>query len=214
MTIPDRFDYRPTTYWDLPAGLLANIKGERRRQLITRVAATGDLADLDPRWLAETLTEEEQNALALLHPSLMGGEFLPDYRSGEVEIARICLESFLADVISLRARKEGAQIRYRMVDEYDNDYEFAPTATDMPLRLAELIHLIDTASNPFTDSVGLTSSFRDDNLEPGIDPKTLVTFVRVSSLFYPQLEAHYRADATAWLAAVRSRLGPHEGPPK
>ncbi len=214
MTVPDPSAYRPTTYWDIPDELLANIKGEHRRQLIKRLARTGDLADLDGRWFAETLTEDEQNALAMIHPSFMGGEFLPDYPSGEVEIARVCLESFLADVISIRARKDGSQIRYRIVDEYENEFEFAPTVTDTPLSLAELIRLIDTASNPFTDSVGLTNSFRDDNLEPGIDPETLVDFVRVSSLFYPQLEEYYRAEAREWLAAVQSRHSPNNGPPK
>ena len=214
MSLPNRFDYRPTTYWDIPAVLLANIKGERRRQLIKRLAATGDLAELGTRWVVETLTEDEQNALAMIHPSFMGGEFLPDYPSGEVEIARVCLESLLADVISIRARRDGTQIRYRIVDEYKNDFEFAPTVTDTPLSLAELIHLMDTASNPFTDSVGLTNSFRDDNLEPGIDAETLVDFVRVSSLFYPQLEEYYRAEAKEWLAAVQSRHSPNDGPPK
>ena len=77
MTIPHRFDYRPTTDWGIPAGLLANIKGQRRRQLITRVAATGDLGDPDPRWLAEAVSEEEQNALAMIRPSFMGASSCP-----------------------------------------------------------------------------------------------------------------------------------------
>ena len=122
--------------------------------------------------------------MGALDPSeFHGGEFLPGYSSGEVEIARIGLESFLADVISIRARTDGGQIRDRIVDEYENEDEFAPATMDTPLSLAELIHLIDTAIHPFTDSVGFTTSFRDDNLEPGIAPETLVEFVRVSSFF-------------------------------
>jgi hypothetical protein len=37
----------------------------------------------------------------------MGGEYLPDYEEGDVEIARIELESTTADVISIRVKKEG-----------------------------------------------------------------------------------------------------------
>jgi len=42
--------------------------------------------------------------LDLIHPSFMGGEYLPDYRRDEIEIARIELESTTSDVISVRAR--------------------------------------------------------------------------------------------------------------
>ena len=37
----------------------------------------------------------------------MGGEYLPDCIAGETEIARIELESTLADVTSIRAKREG-----------------------------------------------------------------------------------------------------------
>lgn len=37
------------------------------------------------------------------HPSFVGGEYLPDYKANEVQIARIELQSTTTDVISIRA---------------------------------------------------------------------------------------------------------------
>ena len=47
----------------------------------------------------------------------MGGEYLPPLRKGEVEIARISLESTTDDQISIRARRGRERIRCRVVDE-------------------------------------------------------------------------------------------------
>jgi hypothetical protein len=48
----------------------------------------------------------------------LGGQFIPPYLTGEVEIARICLQSTTSDVISLRARPLPERIAYRIEDEY------------------------------------------------------------------------------------------------
>jgi hypothetical protein len=39
-----------------------------------------------------------RSALGRLHPSFMGGEYLPDRRDTEVEIARINIDSTTSDV--------------------------------------------------------------------------------------------------------------------
>ena len=75
----------------------------------------------------------------------MGGEYLPDYAEGEVEIARIELESTTADVISIRVKKEGERIAYLIVDEYETEFNILPTHSDKPLTLSELVRLIDGA---------------------------------------------------------------------
>ena len=54
----------------------------------------------------------------LIHPSFMGGEYLPDYGRDEVEIARIELDSTTSDVINVRAQPRGKRIRYSVCDEY------------------------------------------------------------------------------------------------
>jgi len=48
-----------------------------------------------------------REGLGAIHPSFMGGEYLPGYRRNEVEIVRIELDSTTSDAISLRARPIG-----------------------------------------------------------------------------------------------------------
>ena len=76
----------------------------------------------------------------------MGGEYLPDLKTGEIEIARITLKSTTLDVISIRARKSSARISYRMVDEYgEHEYALAIKSSKEPLTLQQVIKLIDSA---------------------------------------------------------------------
>ena len=83
-----------------------------------------------------------------VHPSNMGGEYLPPLRKGEVEIARISLESVTADQISVRARRVRERIRYRVVDEYSetSTYVCHPASSVSPLSMGELIALMEGAS--------------------------------------------------------------------
>ena len=67
---------------------------------------------------AAVLDKAMREAWGAIHPSHLGGEFLPRLRKGEVEIARISLRSVTADQISLRARRLVGRIGYRIVDEY------------------------------------------------------------------------------------------------
>ena len=87
--------YRPQSYfWPIThdTHVITAIKGERRR-----------------------------SALGRLHPSFMGGEYLPDRRDTEVEIARINIDSTTSDVTSVYAKAGKDRIRYRVVDEYNGD---------------------------------------------------------------------------------------------
>jgi hypothetical protein len=75
----------------------------------------------------------------------MGGEYLPDAQTDEVEIARIIFDSAGQDVISIRAtRRDGSTIHYQVADEYERTFRFEPTTSAQPLTLRELISLIDT----------------------------------------------------------------------
>ena len=64
----------------------------------------------------------------------MGGEYLPPVKKGEVEIARISLESVSGDQISVRARRSGGRISYSIVDEYGNYYMDTTYARAHPAR--------------------------------------------------------------------------------
>jgi hypothetical protein len=76
----------------------------------------GVVEQLHENLLADTLDQQERQSLGAIHPTFMGGEYLPNYGRSEVEIARIELESTTYDVISLRARPVGTRIKYRLVD--------------------------------------------------------------------------------------------------
>ena len=71
---------------------------------------------LPPEFLAESLDDEMRAAIGRIHPAFMGGEYLPKLLRNEIEIARISLASTTADQISVRARKLGDSVAYRIVD--------------------------------------------------------------------------------------------------
>jgi hypothetical protein len=86
--------------------ILVNVKGTRRRQMIRDYWEAGAIGELENGLLRDCLSEEDRIGLGKIDPSFMGGEYLPDYSEGEVEIGRIELESTTADVISIRAKKK------------------------------------------------------------------------------------------------------------
>ena len=131
-----------------------------------------------------------------IHPSNMGGEYLPPLRKGEVEIARISLESTTADQISVRARRVRERIRYRVVDEYmeDSTYVCHPASSDSPLCLRDLIGLMESASDGGSIIFPiLAMNSRDSRSDD------LSTFITVSSDFYADLGRYYRALTDAFL---------------
>lgn len=118
-------NFCPCSYWednDPLATILRNVKGTNRRQMIRDCWNSGRIEDLDPALLVDEAAPALRNFLECLHPSFMGGEYLPDLLPTEVEIARIELQSTTSDVISIRARYEpgDAIIHYRI---------FSPTMT-------------------------------------------------------------------------------------
>ena len=58
-----------------------------------------------------------RSALGRRHTSLMGGEYLPDRRETEVEIARINIDSITSNVTSVYAKAGKERIRYRIVSQ-------------------------------------------------------------------------------------------------
>jgi hypothetical protein len=98
--------------------LLSRVKGTQRRESLTAAIEQDRLSDLKPFFTQTSLSAEDRRARAAIHPSFMGGEYLPDFEEGELEMARLSLRSVTADVISIRLRRTEDGFVYRIVDEY------------------------------------------------------------------------------------------------
>jgi hypothetical protein len=201
------YDFRPQSYWDISdplAAILVNVKGTRRRQMIRDYWEAGAIDALEKDLLLDCLSEEQRNGLAKIHPSFMGGEYLPDYAEGEVEIARIELESTAADVVSIRADQDGGRIAYSIVDEYETQFTVSPLHSDQPLTLSELIAMLDVAR----DGASLGTSFTTGNYSGHSleNLNKIRSFTRVESVFYPQLNPHYEKLLDLWYEGEKAKL--------
>jgi hypothetical protein len=185
-------DFTPRSYFtarDLHVGLPSDITGKARRDLARRMAAEGE--DVPPELLAPVLSTEDRTHWGALHPSLMGGEYLPPMREDEVEIARISLESVTADQVSVRARRTGRGIAYSIVDEYDggDGYALHPRTSTAPLSMRQLVAMLDGAC----EQGGAVLSPVVAHVEDGESADDYRGFVAVESDFYPDLGRYYEA---------------------
>jgi hypothetical protein len=200
------YEFRPESFWDAPldplAAILRNVKGRNRRQMIRDYYAAGKLDQLSDELLRDSLSDEARISLGKIHPTFMGGEYLPDYGRQEVEIARIALASTTSDVISLRARPSGSRIKYRVVDEYATEFQLPQQTSRRPFSLRQLIRFSILWSTRKTDAswkgFGFVLSYNEGNLDCGTDLETLQDFTSVSSDFYPELGSHYREAIEDW----------------
>jgi len=202
MSKEDNFDleFRPAYFGpeDLQKHYGARVKGELRRQAAMDMA---DAGDFDEEVMSSKLSEEHREAVGAVHPWLMGGEYLPDFMEKEVEIARVTLASTTMDVTSIRAQKSDDGYTFRIVDEYENEFEFVPKTSARPLSLRELIRIIDDCE--------LVTGPRDMNLEGGCTPEEIYDFATVTSVFYPELSGYFSEANEAWLVSDVSAPGTH-----
>ena len=209
----NQFDlsYRPDTYWPESLDreqLLARIQGEARRDIVRQTLDEGDISDLDPVLAAEELDEENRRGWGLIHPSLMGGEYLPSLGAEDVEIARISLASVTSDQISIRASNTGGQIRYSVCDEYETAHDLAFTYSEHPLRLGELVKLIDGSGHSEGRlGGGLLVCQWEYMLESHSDLEYCTAFAWIESAWYPELAAYYDQVASEWQEQKRRLLG-------
>ena len=137
--------YRPGSYFwarKLGIGLVSDVKGAERRKLITQMIETDDHELLTPELLLHALPQNLREAQGRFHPTMMGGEYLPNRKEGEVEIARITIASTTQDVICVYARQLGKRIHYRVVDEYEDEAQRAKRrrTSIRPLTLEQLVN--------------------------------------------------------------------------
>lgn len=188
--------YRPRSYFwakDLHIGLSSTIKGAVRRSLHERsIAESGpSLGGISK----PALTEDERRAWGRLHPRCMGGEYLPDQRGHEVEIARIVIASTTQDVTCVYARARKGRIDYRVVDEYGGDT--LSGRTDMtsvqPLQLGKLVDFFLGA----WDLLGvLDANFEDDEDR---EDNVWRFISSADSSFYAQFGQAIKKRVNAWM---------------
>lgn len=189
------YSFRPTSYWDeeTPAqAILKNIKGDFRREEIRKALAQGKLEEIPQEILRDTISDKLRKATGRIHPGFMGGEYLPDYQEGEVEIARISLASTTNDIISIRARRgRTGVIRYNIADEYNGDFTYCLSrkSSKQPLTLGQLVSFFERSSQNEVPG-NLIIGYNVMNNEFLNDRDSLRHFTRISSEFYPQLHTH------------------------
>jgi hypothetical protein len=140
-------DFRPKGYfWPLDARthVISSIKGASRREFVSRMFAEGREGELPPDVLQPSLPADLRQATGAIHPSLMGGEYLPDQRSDEIEIARIAIESTTRDVTCVYARRGKGEIHFTVVDEYEGGTLAGESTrkSKTPLTLGELTDFV------------------------------------------------------------------------
>ena len=209
------YDFRPASYWAVaftPLEIaLRNVKGRKRRELIREHFAAGKLDQVPDCLLTDSLDDDTRAQQDRIHPTFMGGEYLPGYHRAEIEIARIELNSTTNDVISLRVRPSGSRIRYCLVDEYQTEFTLPQQTSTRPFSLRELIRFLDLSNQsevtePEWNRFGFVLSFNQSSLDCGGDLETLKDFTRVVSDFYPDLEPHYASAIDDWYQAFATEL--------
>ena len=210
MSIIDLY-YRPDTYWPdslTREQLLARIPGQARRRLVRSALERSGPGAIDPALASGELDPATRRSLGRIHPSLMGGEYLPPLGETGVEIARISLQSTTSDQVSIRASDAGDCIRYTVCDEYGTQFELKLTRSDLPLTLLELVALVDGSRYPGSDGPGgLLLCHWEYMIDCGASPEAAVEFASIDSAWYPQLDEYYERVAQDWIERKRVELG-------
>lgn len=179
--------YRPRDYFgrhDLQTKLLTKVKGTVRRKALCEALEDGQIMQVPDSIKSVALNEDFRQYVGGLHPSFMGGEYLPTVNKAEVEIARICIDSTTGDVTSVYARLVGQRIAYRVVDEYQGDTLSgrAQRTSTRPLTMGQMIEFFLGAWDLYV--------CLDCNFEGNL--KEMLGFFEGESEYYPYFDAELR----------------------
>lgn len=181
----DSLSYRPRAYFgvgDRQVELFGRVQGTVRRRAIERILATG--GNPQGELASPALSEGARHALGSLHPAAMGGEYLAPQDAGEVEIARISIQSVMGDVTSVYARFAAGGIAYRVVDEFEGE-TLGPHRTRSSAQPLTMGELIDFFLGAWDLHGVLAMNFEDD-------VRGMLGFFRAESCFYPCLDQALR----------------------
>jgi hypothetical protein len=179
--------YRPRDYFgrhDMQTALLTQVKGTVRRNALRDALEDGQIMQVPDSIKTAALSDAARQYVGSLHPSFMGGEYLPTVSKAEVEIARIRINSTTGDVTSVYARLVGRRIAYRVVDEYEGDTLSQPNrrTSNRPLTMGQMIEFFLGAWDLY---VCLDGNFEGDLEE-------MLVFLEGESEFYPYFDAELR----------------------
>jgi len=195
-------NFRPESYFwpaDPLTHVLSSIKGADRRAYVKAMLEQGRAHELRDDAIEPSLTPERRRAVGAIHPSAMGGEYLPDLMQNEVEIARITIASTMQDVTCVYARRGKDRIHYRVADEYEGDtLTGKKTRTSkQPLTLAEL-------SDFFLRGWNLLEVLEMNSLGEPSRADEARAFFDAESEFYPGFKHLIEQRVEAWLHAQAS----------
>lgn len=189
--------YRRASYFgslDTKTRILNRVSGTVRRSSVEQAMEDGSPLAVPADELDPLLDEQRLRRWGRVHPSMMGGEYLPEIVPGEIEIARIELQSVTADVISIRALEGAGGIDYSVVDEHESEYNVAIPHSPHPLSMRQVVQQINRSyaeGDHWCERLGVPLGVIAMNLEYEADPDTMLSFVTVRSDFYPQLENYF-----------------------
>jgi hypothetical protein len=207
-------DYRPRFYFgpqDLKRFYKSRILGQMRGKMVSEEIDSGDCP---PELMESSLSQQLRTSVGLIHPQMMGGEFLPDFHPKEVELCRVVLDSATMDVFSLRVRKQKYRYAYRLEDEYSNHYILSRKTSTHPLTMGQIIEVLDTCrcivegTGEEEDAVGLVRCFTEQvlDIDPDAEMEAVLGFVTVESSFYPEIEEYYEDKKRMWYEEIKRSL--------
>ena len=82
--------------------LLSRIKGQSRREIARGILEREGIKGLNAFIAREELTDHDRDMWGRIHPWMMGGEYLPEFKREESSYQEVCLASFI------RARRSGS----------------------------------------------------------------------------------------------------------
>jgi hypothetical protein len=213
MTMKYDYDFRPETYWSANA-VTVNIAGQWRRERIRQAMSEGTLDSLPAEIFHDHLKGAEaetgsvpdklqafagllsgsimdERAMAgMFSPGGLGGEYLPSYADGEVEIARVVIASTTTDVVSIRAREIDGWIAYSIADEYQFEYELSQWFSRKPISFGEFLCLLnDSCSRQHPDFIGglVLGAANFGYINSTGERTKYFRFALVESEFYPEI---------------------------
>ena len=195
-------DYHPNSYWGpqlLETAILSKIKGQERKEMVSKYLKSNELSP-ESYLIDESLPEEIRKSYAQIHPNFMGGEYLPDTKENEVEIARVVLKSTTQDVYSFRAKKLKNKIKYSIHDEYENTFNLAIKTSSKPLTFSQLVKLIEYSTvNEIQDFPNVYGGSREHQYHNYYNDLSLWDFETVHSDYYRELEEWFDIQNYIWL---------------